>query len=297
MKEVKHVIFLACFLFVGIAIFLFYTYSSALDAANSDSADKNDNLRSGKTAVNVTEAPAATVGSITAGQASQQVQDSVTEEQSLLLAENNDGQYATSRGETNRSAVSTGKTGAQSQVQTPVETQPPEDTPAKAQPPADTPAKAQPPSVKPAAAETKTPKPQNAAVSKPATDSAETASKDSEDLDLLARLITAEAQGEPYKAQVAIGAVVLNRVKSSDWPDSIKAVIYQKIGGYYQFTPVVNGWIDKPAEAECIKAAKEALSGADPTNGAQFYYDDTTTNEWILAKPVSIQIGHMIFAF
>lgn len=118
----------------------------------------------------------------------------------------------------------------------------------------------------------------------------------SDDLDLLARLITAEAQGEPYEAQVAVGAVVLNRVQSSAWPDTITTVIYQKIDGYYQFTPVVNGWIDKPAQAEAVKAAKEALSGADPTNGAQFYYDDKCTNQWILAKPVSTQIGHMIFA-
>jgi len=117
------------------------------------------------------------------------------------------------------------------------------------------------------------------------------------DLDLLARLITAEAQGEPYEAQVAVGAVVMNRVKSSDWPNTVKGVIYQEIGGYYQFTPVVNGWIDKPAEPECIKAAKEAMSGADPTRGSQFYYDDKVTNQWILAKTVSVQFGHMIFAF
>lgn len=118
-----------------------------------------------------------------------------------------------------------------------------------------------------------------------------------QELDLLARLITAEAQGEPYEAQVAVGAVVLNRVKSGVWPDSVREVIYHNVGGYYQFTPVVNGWIDKPAQASCIKAAKAALSGADPTKGAQFYYDDSTTNEWILSKTVSIKIGHMIFAF
>lgn len=118
-----------------------------------------------------------------------------------------------------------------------------------------------------------------------------------QELDLLARLITAEAQGEPYEAQVAVGAVVLNRVKSGVWPGSIEGVIYQNIGGYYQFTPVVNGWIDKPAKESSIKAAKAALRGEDPTNGAQFYYDDTTTNEWILSKIVSIKIGRMIFAF
>ena len=117
------------------------------------------------------------------------------------------------------------------------------------------------------------------------------------DLDLLARLITAEAQGEPYEAQVAVGAVVMNRVESSSWPDSIEGVIYQVIDGYYQFTPVDNGWIDKPAQEQSIKAVREVLGGADPTKGAQFYYDDTTTNPWILEKTVSVQIGHMIFAY
>lgn len=116
-------------------------------------------------------------------------------------------------------------------------------------------------------------------------------------LDLLARLITAEAQGEPYEAKVAVGAVVMNRVESGQWAGTIKEVIYQNINGYYQFTPVQNGWINKPAEPESIKAAKAAMAGADPTNGAQFYYDDKVTNQWILAKPVSVRIGHMIYAF
>jgi spore germination cell wall hydrolase CwlJ-like protein len=117
------------------------------------------------------------------------------------------------------------------------------------------------------------------------------------DLDLLARLITAEAQGEPYEAKVAVGAVVMNRVQSGSWPDTIQDVIYQKINGYDQFTPVANGWINKPAQAESIKAAAAALKGADPTGGAEFYYDDSTTNSWILGKPVSVQIGSMIYAF
>ncbi|WP_312653710.1 cell wall hydrolase [Aminipila sp.] len=117
------------------------------------------------------------------------------------------------------------------------------------------------------------------------------------DLDLLARLITAEAQGEPYEAKVAVGAVVINRVNSGVWAHTIKGVIYQNINGYYQFTPVVNGWIDKPAQPECIQAAEAAMNGADPTGGAQFYYDDKTTNAWILSKPVSVQIGHMIYAY
>ncbi len=117
------------------------------------------------------------------------------------------------------------------------------------------------------------------------------------DLNLLARLITAEAQGEPYDAKLAVGAVVINRVNSGVWAHTIKEVIYQNINGYYQFTPVANGWIDKPAQPECIQAAEAAMNGVDPTGGAQFYYDDKTTNAWILSKPVSVQIGHMIYAY
>ncbi len=116
-----------------------------------------------------------------------------------------------------------------------------------------------------------------------------------DDLNLLARLIHAEAQAEPYEAKVAVGAVVLNRIGTFE--DSIKGVIYQNIDGYYQFTPVENGWINKPAGEDSIKAAREALDGADPTNGALFYYDNQTTNEWILAKPVSVTFGNMIYAF
>ena len=117
------------------------------------------------------------------------------------------------------------------------------------------------------------------------------------DLDLLARLITAEAQGESYNAMVAVGAVVLNRVRSNSFANTIKDVIYEKIDGYYQFTPVLNGWINKPAKADCIKAAKEALRGIDPTNGALFYFDNSTTNQWLLSRPVSIIIDNMIYAY
>ena len=114
---------------------------------------------------------------------------------------------------------------------------------------------------------------------------------------MLARLITAEAQGEEYNAKVAVGAVVLNRVKSDTFANTIKDVIYEKINGYYQFTPVLNGWINKPANEDCIKAAKEALSGIDPTNGALFYFDDSTTNQWLLSRPVSVKIDNMIYTY
>lgn len=117
-----------------------------------------------------------------------------------------------------------------------------------------------------------------------------------EEFDLLARLITAEANGEPYNAMVGVGAVVVNRVKSAEWPNTISSVINDVPGGYYQFTPVENGYINNPATDEAKKAAKEALNGSDPSKKAMFYYDDTCTNEWIKSKPVTVKIGSMIFA-
>lgn len=116
------------------------------------------------------------------------------------------------------------------------------------------------------------------------------------EIDLLSRLIHAEAQGESYETKVAVGAVVVNRLESGLFPSTINGVIYQNINGYYQFTPVVNGWINKPANDEAVKAASEALDGADPSKGALFYYDTGTTNQWILSKPVTVKIGNMVFA-
>lgn len=128
-------------------------------------------------------------------------------------------------------------------------------------------------------------------------ESFEAPSYSASDLDLLSRLIMAEAQGESYDAKVAVGAVVMNRVKSGLFTPTIEGVINQNISGYYQFTPVENGWINNPANSDSIEAAKAALNGFDPTNGALFYYDNTTTNEWILSKSVSITIGNMIYAY
>lgn len=116
------------------------------------------------------------------------------------------------------------------------------------------------------------------------------------EIDLLSRLIHAEAQGESYETKVAVGAVVVNRMESGLFPTTINGVIYQNINGYYQFTPVVNGWINKLADDEAVKAASEALEGADPSKGALFYYDTGTTNQWILSKPVTAKIGNMVFA-
>lgn len=117
----------------------------------------------------------------------------------------------------------------------------------------------------------------------------------SSELDLLARLIEAEAGGEAYQAKVAVGGVVVNRVQSPDWPNTITKVINHVTGGYYQFTPVKNGMIKKPASSDSIKAAKEALYGSDPSKGALFYFDDSSTNEWLWAKTRTAYIDNMVF--
>ncbi|MBL4935289.1 LysM peptidoglycan-binding domain-containing protein [Clostridium sp. YIM B02515] len=117
------------------------------------------------------------------------------------------------------------------------------------------------------------------------------------DLDLLARLVHAEAQGEPYKAKAAVAAVVVNRVQSSAWPNTIRDVIYQRINGYYQFSPVLNGMINQAATSEDRQAALDALNGYDPTNGAQFYFDDSTKNTWLWSKPVALRVDNMVFSY
>ena len=117
------------------------------------------------------------------------------------------------------------------------------------------------------------------------------------DMDLLSRLITAEAESEPYNAKVGVGAVVVNRVQDSRFPASIGGVIYEKSYGYYQFTPVQNGWIKKPASEDAKRAAYDALHGSDPSNGAAFYFDDSATNKWLWSKPLAARIGRMVFVY
>jgi len=117
------------------------------------------------------------------------------------------------------------------------------------------------------------------------------------ELDLLARLVRAEAESEPYQAQVGVAAVVVNRVKSSIFPNTITSVIYQKSDGFYQFTPVENGWINKPATQTARNAALEALKGSDPSNGALYYFDDSATNKWLWSKPIKAYIGRMVFVY
>lgn len=122
-------------------------------------------------------------------------------------------------------------------------------------------------------------------------------SASSSEIDLLARLITAEAQDQSYTAMVSVGAVIVNRVKNPIYPKTVTDVIYQVDHGYYQFSPVLNGWIDKPAAAVARNAAIAALQGVDPTNGALFYFDDSTTNTWLWSKAVALRSGKMVFSY
>lgn len=111
-------------------------------------------------------------------------------------------------------------------------------------------------------------------------------------INLLARIISAEARGEPYTGQVAVGAVVLNRVESPSFPDTISGVIYQNGA----FTAINDGQFWEPIEAGCYNAARDALNGWDPTGGALYYYNPAkTSNKWIRSRPVITQIGDHLF--
>ena len=105
---------------------------------------------------------------------------------------------------------------------------------------------------------------------------------------LLARLISAEARGEPYEGQVAVGAVVLNRVDHPSFPNSISGVIYQQGA----FSCLSDGQFDQPVADSAYSAARDALSGWDPTGGAIYYFNPATaTSKWIWSRPLLLTIG------
>ena len=115
-------------------------------------------------------------------------------------------------------------------------------------------------------------------------------SSSASDLQLMARAINGEARGEPYEGQVAVGAVILNRVKSSQFPNTIAGVIYQSRA----FTAVADGQINAPIDENSIvyKAAQDAMNGWDPTGGCIYYFNPATaTNKWIWSRPVVKTIG------
>lgn len=110
------------------------------------------------------------------------------------------------------------------------------------------------------------------------------------DVQLLARAINGEARGESYEGQVAVGAVILNRVKHPNFPNTIAGVIYESGA----FTAVSDGQINVPIaeDSTVYKAAEDAINGWDPTNGAIYYFNpDTATNSWIWSRPLTITIG------
>ena len=116
------------------------------------------------------------------------------------------------------------------------------------------------------------------------------ASSHTSDVQLMARAINGEARGEPYEGQVAVGAVILNRVKDSRFPNSISGVIYQAGA----FTAVADGQINASIDegSTVYKAAQDALNGWDPTGGCVYYFNpDTATNGWIWSRPHVITIG------
>ena len=114
----------------------------------------------------------------------------------------------------------------------------------------------------------------------------------SNDLNLLARLVYGEARGEPYSGQVAVAAVVLNRVRSSSFPNSVSGVIYQKGA----FDVVSDGQINLTPNDTARKAAQDALNGWDPSYGAVYYFNPSTaTNKWIWSRPMTVTIGRHRF--
>ncbi len=117
-------------------------------------------------------------------------------------------------------------------------------------------------------------------------------SSNSSNVNLLAKLIYGEARGEPYTGQVAVGAVVMNRVRSSSFPNTISGVIYQSGA----FDAVRDGQINLSADSTAKKAAQDAINGWDPSYGAIYYFNPSTaTNKWIWSRPMTITIGRHRF--
>jgi len=123
--------------------------------------------------------------------------------------------------------------------------------------------------------------------------STDDSSTSNNDLYLLAKCVHAEARGEPYTGQVAVAAVILNRVKSPDFPNTIAGVVYQP----WAFTAVNDGQINLEPNQTAYNAARDALNGWDPTYGSLYYYNaKTATNKWIYNKKTVVTIGNHVFA-
>lgn len=122
--------------------------------------------------------------------------------------------------------------------------------------------------------------------------SSSSSSNNSSNVNLLARVVYGEARGEPYTGQVAVAAVVLNRVKSSKFPNTISGVVYQSGA----FDAVADGQINMTPDTTAKKAAQDALNGWDPSYGAIYYFNPSTaTNKWIWSRPMTVTIGRHRF--
>ncbi len=120
-----------------------------------------------------------------------------------------------------------------------------------------------------------------------------TSSAGSADRNLLAKVINGEARGESFDGQVAVGAVILNRVEHPSFPNTIAGVVYQPLA----FTAIADGQINAAMYESCYRAADVALSGVDPTGGAIYYYNPATaTSKWIFSRPTIKTIGKHVFA-
>lgn len=116
------------------------------------------------------------------------------------------------------------------------------------------------------------------------------------DKELMARLVHAEAVGEPYAGKVAVATVILNRVRSAEFPNTIRGVIYQISNGHYAFTPVQNGQINQPADYSSKRAVNEAIAMMGKGSGSLFFYNPKTAqSSWMLTRPVTVTIGNHRF--
>ncbi|HWP79181.1 MAG TPA: spore cortex-lytic enzyme [Candidatus Acidoferrum sp.] len=112
------------------------------------------------------------------------------------------------------------------------------------------------------------------------------------DVNLLARVISAEARAEPYQGQVAVGAVIMNRIEHPSFPNTLPGVVYQPGA----FSCMDDGQINQPVAESAYRAAKDAIAGVDPSGGAVYYYNPVTaTNKWIRSLPIIKTIGKHVF--
>lgn len=117
------------------------------------------------------------------------------------------------------------------------------------------------------------------------------------DRELMARLVYAEAKGESYAGKVAVATVVLNRVDHPEFPNTVRGVIYEQMGGSYAFSPVQNGAINQIADYASKKAVDEALAYRGQGKGSIYFYNPrTSTSKWIFSREVTVVIGNHRFA-